>query len=236
VFRFPPLTPFVRLLLIGLVASFVLTAVLQNFVGVPVVALLALNTTALSVATAWQVFTHVLVMDPSPNAVFQLLLSLLFLWWCLAPLEQQHGRTRAIQLTLIAAVSAALPALLVGLVLPGFAGLVGGPGAVTLAAIAAYVALLPSHAEMALGRLTIQPRHILWFNIALSFAGFLTTRNAAQMAADLGAIGGGFLFVRGLLMRPDKRPIFGAKRSSGGRLRLVKREDDDDDEPKRWLN
>lgn len=234
-FRFPPLTPYVRVLLIGLVASFVLTAVLQNFVGVPVVALLALNTTALSVATVWQLFTHVLVMDPSPNAVFQLALSLLFLWWCLAPLELQHGRTRALQLTVIAALAAAIPALVVGLLLPGLGGLVGGPGAVTLAAIAAYVALLPSHAEMALGRLTIQPRHILWFNVALSVAGFLTTRNASQLAADLGAIGGGFVFVRGLLMRPEKRPIFGAKRTSGGRLRLVKREDDDD-EPKRWLN
>ena len=234
-FRFPPLTPYVRVLLIGLVASFVVTAVLQNFVGVPVVALLALNTTSLSVATLWQVFTHVLVMEPSPNVVFQLLLSLLFLWWCLAPVEQQHGRTRALQLTLVAALSAAIPALLVGLAMPGLGGLVGGPGAITLAAIAAYVALLPSHAEMALGRLTIQPRHILWFNIALSVVGFLTTRNASQLAADLGAIGGGFAFARGVLMRPAKRPIFGAKRTSGGRLRLVKREDDDD-EPKRWLN
>ena len=130
----------------------------------------AWNTTALSVATAWQVLTHVLVMDPAPNAVFQLVLSLVFLWWCLAPIEQQHGRARAMQLTVLAALSAALPALLVGLVLPGFGGLVGGPGAVTLAAIAAYVALLPQHAEMPLGRLTIQPRHILWFNIALSLA------------------------------------------------------------------
>jgi hypothetical protein len=135
----------------------------------------------------------------------------------------------------LAALSAALPALVVGLVLPNFGGLVGGPGAVTLAAIAAYVALLPSHAEMALGRLTIQPRHILWFNIALSVAGFLTTRNASQLAADLGAIGGGIAFVRLVLMRPTARPAFGGKRSSGGRLRLVKSEEDDD-EPKRWLN
>jgi hypothetical protein len=233
VFRFPPLTPFVRVLLLGLVASFVLTAILQNFVGVPVVALLALNTTALSIATSWQVLTHVVVMDPNPGVIFSLVISLLFLWWCLSPIEQEHGRTRAMQLCVVAAVSAALPALLVGLILPGYAGLVGGPGAITLCAIAAYVAMMPAHAQMSIGRFGFQPRHILWFNVAISVAGFLTTRNAAQLAADLGAIGGGLAFTRLFLLRP-RGPIFGAKRTSGGRLRLVKR--DDDDEPKRWLN
>ena len=43
---------------------------------------------------------------------------------------------------------------------------------ITLAAIAAYVALIPPHAEMSLGRIAFQPKHILWLNIALSVAAY----------------------------------------------------------------
>lgn len=232
-FRFPPLTPFVRALLIGLIASFVLCAILENFVGVPIVALLALNPTILTPFTGLQLFTHTLVIPPTPGIVLSVILSLVFLWWCLAPLEERYGRTRAMQVCVVASLGAALPALLVGLTLPKFAGIVAGPGAITLAAIAAYVALLPPHAEMSIGRLGIQVRHILWLNIALSVAGFLTTRNAAQLGADLGAIGSGILFTRHILLRPPRRTSE-PKRSGPSRLRLIK--NDDDDEPKRWLN
>jgi membrane associated rhomboid family serine protease len=234
VFRFPPLTPFVRVLLIALVASFVLGAILDNFMDAGVIRLFALNTTALSPFTALQVFTHTLVIPPLPGVVFQLLLSLLFLWWCLAPLEEQFGRARAIQLSLLGTVGAALPALAIGLVFPNFAGIVAGPGAITLAAIAAYVALLPGQAELNLGRFSIRARVILWLNIALSVVGFLTTKNAAQLGADLGAIGVGILFTRHVILAAPRRAA-AARRGSNPRLRLVKK-DDDDDEPKRWLN
>ena len=47
----PPLTPFVRALLIGLGALFVATAVLENMVGVPIVSWLALDTHTLALQT-----------------------------------------------------------------------------------------------------------------------------------------------------------------------------------------
>src|SRR4051794_33266390 len=108
------MTPFVRALLIALAALFVLTALLQNFAGVRVFEVLALNPTMLSVETAWQIVTHVLVVQPLPGSVVSLAFSLVFIWIILAPFEQRYGSDRAIQLSVVSAVAAALSVLLVG--------------------------------------------------------------------------------------------------------------------------
>jgi membrane associated rhomboid family serine protease len=232
VFRFPPLTPFARALLIALVVSFVATAILENFVGVPVMMLLALLPTP-TVLTPLQVFSHLLVLPASGDGLFMLLLSSLFLWLCLVPVESSWGRTRAIQLTLAAAVGSAASALLIGQLVPSFAGLVFGPGSITLAAIAGYIATVPRHAVLSFGSFGMPARNLLWMNVALGVMYFLVYKNASSLAADLGAIGTGLLFARYVVMVPQKS---GKKRTSSSRLRLVKNEDDDDDEPKNWLN
>jgi membrane associated rhomboid family serine protease len=232
VFRLPPLTPFVRALLVTLIISFVVSAILENFVGVPVVQPLALQPVPLTALTALQVFSHVLIIPPDAGGVFSLLLSLLFLWICLVPIESSWSRTRAIQLTLAAAVGSSLPALLVGLVLPAYAGPVLGPSAITSAAVAAYVASLPSNAVLNFGQAGIPARNLLWFFIALDVMFFLVSKNAAQLAADFGALGTGLLFTRYVVLAPRRAP---RKRGGSSRLRLVK-SDDDDEEPKRWLN
>ena len=74
-FRLPPLTPYVRAMLIALGVVFTLSAILENFLGVPVVRFLALETRALSVLTPLQLLTHVWIVPPNPNAVFWLALS-----------------------------------------------------------------------------------------------------------------------------------------------------------------
>lgn len=234
--RFPPLTPAVRTLLIALLALFVVEAVLQNFVGVPVFEWLALHTRTLSPATAWQVFTHVMVVPPVPGSVFALGLSALFLWLILAPFEARYGQDRVVQLALFSAVAAAVPALLVGQLMPRLSGYVAGPGTITLAAIAAYAAILPAHAEVSFfGVLPMRAKHLIGLIIALSVLGFLTTRDAAQLAADMGAIAGGVGFSKWWMQRPTLfgKPRRGRTRGGPTKLRAVRTPEE---ERKRWLN
>jgi membrane associated rhomboid family serine protease len=235
VFRFPPLTPAVRTLLIALGSLFVLEAILQNFVGVPVFQLLSLNTTALSPATAWQLFTHVLVVPPEPQYVFSLVVGLAFIWLILAPFEARYGQDRVVQLTLVSAVAAGVPALAAGLVMPSAAGPLAGPATITLAAISGYAVMLPAHAEVSFfGIFPMRAKHLIGVVIGFSVLMFLTRPNVAQLAADLGAIGGGVGFCKLWMQRPPRR-----RKSSGPRgpvkLHAVRNEDEDKG-PKRWLN
>jgi membrane associated rhomboid family serine protease len=231
VFRLPPLTPFVRTLLIALAAIFVFTALAQNFAGIPVIPLFALNTQVLSVATVWQIFTNVLVQ--SPTAVFPLFLNLLFIWLILPPFEERYGRARVLQLALLATVCSSLLALLAGQLIPAYAARLEGPGPITLAAISAYAMLLPPHAEVSFfGVLPLQSKHLLWVVVGLSVLGFLTSLNATSLASDLGAIAGGIGFVRWWMQRPPRRRTFTRKPS---KLRVVRREDDDGPRGG-WLN
>lgn len=216
-FRLPPLTPFVRSLLIALAAIFVFTALAQNFAGIPVVPLFALNTQALSVQTLWQVFTNVLVQPPT--GVFQLVLNALFIWLILPPFEDRYGASRVLQLTVITTVCSSIAALLLGQLLPQYATRIYGPGPITLGAIAAYAVLLPPHAEVSFfGVLPMQSKHLLWVVVGLSVLGFLTSLSITALASDLGAIGGGIAFVKWWMQRPPPRRTFTRKPS---KLRVV---------------
>lgn len=229
-FRLPPLTPFVRSLLIALAAIFVVAALAQNFAGIPVVRLLALDTVHLSIATVWQIFTNVLVQ--SPTALFPLLLNLLFIWFILPPFEDRYGAGRVIQLALICTVCSSLAAIVAGQLVPGWASWIEGPGPITLGAISAFAVLMPPHQEVSFfGVLPMQSKHLLWVVVGLSVLGFITSRNLTSLASDLGAIGGGIAFVRLWMHRPPRRRTFQKKAS---RLRVVGR----DDEPPRggWMN
>lgn len=231
-FRLPPLTPYVRVMLIALLTIFVLAAILENFAGIPVVAWLELETQLITPLTPLQLLTHVWVMRPDPNAVFWLALSCYFLWLIFAPFEARYGQRRAIELTLVAAVSAGIPALATGLLAPRFAAPLAGPQTVTLCAICAYAALLPRHAEVSFFGWSLTPRHLLWVILGFSFIGFVTSRNAAALAADLGAIAGGMAFVKYWMQRPPPRR---SVKKGGGRLHVV-RSDKDEPGPGRWLN
>jgi membrane associated rhomboid family serine protease len=236
VFRFPPLTPAVRALLIALLSLFVVEAVLQNFLGVPVFEWLALHTRTVSPATAWQLFTHVLVVPPVPGSVFALALSLVFIWLILAPFEARYGQDRVVQLTIVSALGAGLPALIVGQVAPQMAGDLAGPGSITLAAIAAYAAILPAHTEVSFfGVLPMRSQHLIFIVIALSVLGFLTTRDAAQLAADLGAIATGVGFCKLWMQRPS-RPNKPRRSPPRGSTRLRAVPSEDVKSSKRWLN
>ena len=102
-FRFPPLTPFVKKLLIALFGTWILQIILQNWGGVPAFEFLALDTARPGVRTLWQLGTHVFAFPTGPQAVFSMLIVLLFLWLMLAPFEQRFGEKRTIQLCIVAA-------------------------------------------------------------------------------------------------------------------------------------
>ncbi len=61
-FRFPPLTPFVKKLLIVLFSAWIFQIILQNWAGVPIFEILALNTANPGLHTTWQLGTHVLAL------------------------------------------------------------------------------------------------------------------------------------------------------------------------------
>lgn len=229
-FQLPQLTPFVRKLMITLGVTFVVVAIVNRLVF-PVLGLLVLETRELSLATLWQVFTYVLVVPPTN--VLSLVLSLLFLWWILPPFEERYGATRVFQLALLGTLGAAFAALLAGLLFPGSAAPEAGPGPITLAAMSAYAVLLPPYADISFfGVLPMKAKQLLWVVVGFSLLGFLTTWTVTHLAADLGAIGAGVLFVKYWMQRPPRRRTF--QRKTGGKLRVVGR--DSEGSGSGWLN
>ncbi|MDB4987464.1 MAG: hypothetical protein JWN04_2642 [Myxococcaceae bacterium] len=224
-FRLPPLTPLVRKLLITLFSIFVLVAVAQNLLHIPVLRTFALDTSELSVATAWQLFTYVLVVPPT--AVLPFFISLIFIWLILPPFEERYGAARVLQLAAIATLSSGLLALLVGLLLPQYAAPVAGPETITLSAMAAYAVLLPPNAEISFfGVLPLKSQHLLLVVVGFSLLGFLTSLNATALASDVGSIGAGVAFVKWWMQRPPRRRTFQRKPGKAAKLRVVGRDDD----------
>ena len=231
-FRFPPLTPFVKKLLIALFGTWILQILLQNWGGIPMFEIFALDTASPGVATLWQLGTHVFAFPTGPNAVFSMLIILLFLWLMLAPFEQRFGQKRTIQLCVVAALCAAFLALIVGLLVPNPSSLYGAQ-AILLGSIAAFAWSYRGQGRMSFfGVIDMKPVHIIYLVLALSALMFITSGDAVALAADLGAIGGGMAFIEWLRRPPKRRrrPRRRKKQSSfdvvrGGRA----------DEP-RWLN
>lgn len=231
-FRFPPLTPFVKKLLITLFGAWIAQIILQNWAGVPMFEILALDTGRPGVATLWQLGTHVLAFPTGPQAVFSMLIVLLFLWLMLAPFEQRFGQKRTIQLCVVSVLCAAILALIVGLIVPTPSRLYGAQ-AILLGAIAAFAWSYRGQGRMSFfGVIDMKPVHIIYLVLALSALMFMTSGDAVSLAADLGAIGGGVGFIEWLKRPPKRRPRSKRRKKQssfdvvqGGRA----------DEP-RWLN
>ena len=204
-FRFPPLTPFVKKLLIALFGAWIVQIILQNWAGVPIFEFLALNTASPGLNTLWQLGTHVFAFPTGPQAVFSMLISLVFLWWMLAPFEQRFGAKRTIQLSITAALSAAFLALIVGLFVASPSPLYGAQ-AILLGSIAAFAWSYRGQGRMNLfGVIDMKPVHIIYLVLALSALMFMTSGDAVALAADIGAIGGGMAFIERLRRPPGRR-------------------------------
>ncbi|MGB0680186.1 MAG: rhomboid family intramembrane serine protease, partial [Polyangiales bacterium] len=202
---FPRLTPFVRQLLIVLFGLYVTELIVDNWVGFPMFRWLALDPYVLGVHTLWQVWTHVLVVPPTANHVFAFLINLVFLWWIASPFEERYGGRRTAQLCVVAALSAALPAVLVGQLLPGGSAPLFGSGPLTLAAIAAFAYGFRHQGQLSLfGVVSLKPMHVIYLLLGISLLFFLASRNLVELVADVGAVGGAILFVR-WMSRPRLR-------------------------------
>ncbi len=233
-FRFPPLTPFVKKLLIALFGTWIAQILLQNWAGVPIFEALSLNAGQLGVHTLWQLGTHVFAAPTGPQYVFSMLITLVFLWWMLAPFEQRFGQKRTIQLCVVAALSSATLAILVGLFLSAPHRLFGAQ-AILIGSIAAFAWSYRGQGRMSFfGVIDMKPVHIIYLVLALSALMFITSGDAVSFAADLGSIGGGMGFIEWLRRPPGKRRRRRRKRKKRkGSLDVI--EGGRTDEP-RWLN
>jgi membrane associated rhomboid family serine protease len=225
------LTPFVKKLLITLFGAWIAQIILQNWAGVRIFELLALNTATPGLHTLWQLGTHVLAFPTGPQAVFSMLISLVFLWWMLAPFEQRFGEKRTFQLCVAAALSSALLALVVGLLVPSPSPLYGAQ-ALLLGSIAAFAWSYRGQGRMSFfGVIDMKPVHIIYLVLAFSVLIFMTSGDAVALAADIGAIGGGIGFIEWLRRPPRRRQARRRKKKSSFDLVQGGRSDGP-----RWLN
>ncbi len=232
-FRFPPLTPFVKKLLIALFGAWILQILLQNWAGVPMFEVLALDTRNPGIRTLWQLGTYVFAFPTGPQAVFSMLITLVFLWWMLAPFEQRFGQRRTVQLCVVAALAAALCGLVVGLIVANPSRLYGAQ-AILLGSIAAFAWSYRGQGRMSFfGVIDMKPVHIIYLVLALSLLMFLTSGDAVALAADIGGIGGGMGFIEWLRRPPKRRKRRKSRRRKKGSFDVV--QGGRSDEP-RWLN
>ena len=232
-FRFPPLTPFVKKLLIALFGTWILQIILQNWAGMPIFEFLALSTASPGLNTLWQLGTHVFAFPTGPQSVFSMLIVLLFLWLMLAPFEQRFGEKRTIQLCVAATLSSAFLALIVGLIVPSPSALYGAQ-AILLGSIAAFAWSYRGQGRMSFfGVIDMKPVHIIYLVLALSALMFITSGDAVALAADIGAIGGGVAFIEWLRKPPGRRPKWPKRRKKKSDFDVI--QGGRADEP-RWLN
>lgn len=234
-FRFPPLTPTVKTLLIALFAIYVGEAIAEGWARIPISELLVLAPASPTMAP-WQIITHSLVLPPGQGAYIGLLLGLVFLWWFLAPFEERFGGTRVIQLCVASTIAAGAAATAVGLLF-GTRGALAGPGVMSFAGLAAYFWTMRGREISLFGAFNMKAEQAIWLMFGLSVLSFIYSQNVINLVGDAAALGAGIGFVE-WMRRPPKKAVFrkgrAPKRKKGAPLRIVR----DDEEPpdKRWLN
>ena len=229
-FAFPRLSSVVKKLIIGLLVAYVAQLVLDNWVGVPIVSLLAMTPGSVAL---WQLFTYVLV-DSSHPLMF--LIGLVFIWWALSPFEIGYGPTRTLQLCLASVLAASIPAYVVGMAIPGSPPLFGSQP-LWFGGIAAITWIQRDQQMSLFGVLAMTAKQFLLLLLGLSVLMFLASKNHTHFVADLGAIAGGIGFVRWMKRPRGTRPARKAPPRSRG-FKVIRGgggSGEDEDRPK-WLN
>lgn len=245
VFSFPPLTPFVKKLILTLLGSFVAELVLQNFVGIDVVHLLGLDPVRLGPLTALQLLSYVLVENP--QAVMSMLIGLLFMWLILSPFEATFGSRRAIELSVAGTLGAGLFAIGAAQLTPYDGYVFLGSHPIAYAGMAAMARVMQRGRIMFFGVVPMTSKQLLLVLVGLSALEFLASKDHIMFAGSVGAIAAGVGYVM-YMARTPKPP----RKKSGGapRFRVVRGggsggggadspgdsdSDGDGDHPK-WLN
>ena len=218
----------VKKLIIGLFAAYVLQLVLENWMGVPIVSLLAMTPGSIAL---WQLVTYVLV-DSSHPLMF--LIGLVFIWWALSPFEIGYGPRRTLQLCLTTILAASAPAYLVGMAVPGSPPLVGSQP-LWFGAIAAITWLHRDQQMSLFGMMAMSAKQFLLLLLGMSVLMFLASKNHTQFVADLGAIGGGLGFVRWMKRPRGARPARKSTPRARG-FKVIRGGGGEDEDRPKWLN
>jgi hypothetical protein len=226
-FAAPPLSPIVKRLIIGLLCAYVAQLLLDNWLGVNVTQLLALNPGR---PWVWQLVTYVLVSGSDP---MQLLFGLLMLWWGLSPFELANGTKRTWQLCLVAILGASIPADLIGFVLPA-SHLFLGAGPLWLGAFTAGGWQNRNQRLSFWGVLPMTGLQFLLLLLAYSVLSFLWNKDLIGLVGDLGAMAAALVFARWLDRPAPRRPPRKASARGSG-FKVIQGGGNDDDKPK-WLN
>ncbi len=216
-FSVPPLTPFVKKLIVTLFVAFVVELLLRNFVGIDAIPLLALDPSHLGPLTPIQMLTYVLVEDP--RGVMSMLIGLFFMWVILSPFEATFGPRRVMELCVAGALGASLSALLVAQVLPTGQYLFLGSHPLAYAGMAAMARIMQRGRIMFFGVVPMTSKQLLLVLVGLCVLEFLSSKDHIMLAGSLGAIGAGIGYVR-YMSRTPRPPS--KKRPSGARFKVLR--------------
>lgn len=229
-FRFPPPTRLLKILVGGLAALFVLQAIADNWLAFGVTRFLALEIGSLSPLALLNIATYPLaVFTPS---VFAVLIQLFFIWWIIGDYERNMGtETTALLIGFVSLFTGAV-CFVAGITLPIPAQYFSGPWPMISGAIAAMCWRLRGHGTLSLyGVIPMKAEHLLYGLVGLSLVNYLVTKSLLQLIASLASLGGGILFTewtrRGGGMRIRKRMRRGLRAIDGGRKTK---------KPERWMN
>lgn len=243
-FRFPPLTPLCKWLLIVLCVAYVTLVIAVNWLGAGWLMEALLLSPTLGVHTLWQPITFPLVQPTGPDGMLSFFVSLVFFWWVVAPFEQSFGTRHTVRLLALTSLAAAAAVVLVGTLLslasdPSSPFLSSGPlfgvSAHWLAAMSAFAWSMRFKGPLNLfGVLPLKATTLIYLLLGWSLLHFLTSRDMTNLVADLAAVGTGIFYIE-VLSRPPNKAAPRKPRKSGASLRLVEGGKRDDDPPK-WLN
>jgi membrane associated rhomboid family serine protease len=235
VFSVPPLTPVVKKLIITLFGAFVLELLLENFAGIHIVGLLALDPVHLGPASIIQLVTYVLVEDP--RGVMSMLIGLLFMWLILSPFEAAFGPRHTLELALAGTLGASLSVVLAALIAPISPYLLFGSHPIAYAGMAAMTQVMRGGRILFFGVVPMTPRQLLLVLAGFSLLQYLASRDHLMLVGSLGAMlaGAGYVKYMARPPRPSKpkrpsslRVLRGGGGGGGGPT-------GDSDRPK-WLN
>jgi len=222
----PPLTPFVKRLIITLASAFVAELVLENFLHIEIIKWLALSPSSLGIQTLWQVVTYVLV-EGRPN---DLLISLVFIWLLVSPFELRYGRRRAMEISALSVVAAACAAIIAAFVAP--ASPLVGSQAITYAIMAATCWSAKHDVLRLFFLFRLTGLQALAGLAGFALLWFLYTMSYTHLVAAFAALGAGVGYVE--WMRKGPAMFRRSTRPGRGGLRAV-RGGRDSERPK-WLN
>ncbi len=153
-----------------------------------------------------------LAQDVRPQGVMSFLVSAIFCWLVVGPYGQSFGAKRTLQVMAFSLLGGSLPALGVGLLMPGA---LFGFGTLILGPFVAWAWAMHTMKQTAnfFGVMTMKPTTMILAVLAVSLLHFLASGSFMSLAAVLGASGAGVLFPS-LLTRPPPGPRPRPRRSA----------------------